>query len=314
MAIKPVEKIWMNGKFVNWADATIHVLSHVVHYGSSWFEGIRCYNTAKGPAIFRLDKHLERLYDSAKIYRAEIPFSRAELEEAIVQLIAMNKMKECYIRPIVYRGYGDVGVYPLKNPVEVSVAVWEWGKYLGAEAIENGIDVCVSSWTRPAPNTLPTIAKSGGNYLNSQLIKIEAIQGGYAEGVALDTSGYVSEGSGENIFMVKNGEIYTPPFTSSILPGITRSTVMALLREAGHSINEVAVSRELLTVADEMFFTGTAAEVTPIRSVDKIKIGEGKRGPITAKIQQAFFDCVNGKTADKHGWLTYVNAAAAVGR
>ena len=306
MAITPVEKIWMNGKFVPWADANIHVLSHVVHYGSSWFEGIRCYNTKRGPAIFRLDKHLERLYDSVKIYHAEIPYSRKQFEDAILETVRVNKMKSCYIRPIVFRGYGDVGVNPLNNPVDVAIAVWEWGKYLGEEALTKGIDVCVSSWTRPAPNTLPTIAKAGGNYLNSQLIKIEALKAGFSEGIALDVSGFVSEGSGENIFMVKNGDVYTPPFTSSILAGITRSTVMTLVRESGHRLIEGSVSRELLTIADELFLTGTAAEITPIRSVDRLPVGDGKPGPITKQVQQKFFDVVqNGN--DPHGWLKFVH-------
>jgi branched-chain amino acid aminotransferase len=305
MPVKPVEKIWMNGKFVNWADANIHVLSHVVHYGSSWFEGIRCYNTKKGPAIFRLDKHLERLYDSVKIYHAEIPYTRQQIEDAILDTIRVNKMKSCYIRPIVYRGYGDVGVNPLNNPVDVAIAVWDWGKYLGEEAITKGIDVCVSSWTRPAPNTLPTIAKAGGNYLNSQLIKIEAIKAGFSEGVALDVFGYVSEGSGENIFMVKNRDVYTPPFTSSILAGVTRSTVMTIVKEKGYRLIEAPVSREILTIADELFFTGTAAEITPIRSVDRLPVGSGAPGPITKMVQEAFFDVVqNGN--DTHNWLKFV--------
>jgi branched-chain amino acid aminotransferase len=306
MPVKPVAKIWMNGKLINWNDAHIHILSHVIHYGSSWFEGIRCYDTKKGPAIFRLDKHLERLYDSVKIYHAEIPYTRQELESAILETIAVNKMRSCYIRPIVYRGYGDVGVNPLNNPVDVAIAVWEWGTYLGADALSKGIDVCVSSWTRPAPNTLPTIAKAGGNYLNSQLIKMEALKAGYAEGIALDTHGHVSEGSGENVFMIKNGDVYTPPFTSSILAGITRSSAMTLLREAGYRVQEIAVSREMLSIADEIFFTGTAAEITPIRSVDRLLIGSGGIGPITKVVQTAFFDIVkNGN--DTHGWLKFIN-------
>lgn len=305
MAIRKVEKIWMNGKFVNWDEAKIHVLAHVVHYGSSWFEGIRCYETKKGSAIFRLDKHLERLYDSAKIYHAEIPYSKKEMEDAILETIRVNKMKSCYIRPIVYRGYGDIGVNPLNNPVDVAIAVWEWGKYLGNEALTKGIDVCVSSWTRPAPNTLPTIAKAGGNYLNAQLIKIEAVKAGFTEGIALDVHGYVSEGSGENIFMVKNNDVYTPPFVSAILPGITRSTVMTLLREAGYRVHEVMVSREMLSIADELFFTGTAAEITPIRSVDRLPIGNSIPGPITKEVQKRFFDIVqNGN--DAKGWLKFV--------
>lgn len=305
MPVKPVAKIWMNGKLVDWAQAKIHVLSHVIHYGSSWFEGIRCYETKKGSAIFRLDKHLERLYDSVKIYHAEIPYMRTELEEAIIETIRANKMKSCYIRPIVYRGYGDVGVNPLNNPVDVAIAVWEWGTYLGADALTKGIDVMVSSWTRPAPNTLPTIAKAGGNYLNAQLIKIEALSAGFTEGIALDVSGHVSEGSGENIFMVKNGDVYTPPFTSSILPGVTRSSIITLLREADFHVNEAPVSREMLTIADELFFTGTAAEVTPIRSVNRLPVGDGKPGPITKEVQTAFFDVVqNGK--DSHSWLKFI--------
>ena len=305
MAVKPVEKIWMNGKLVNWKDATIHILSHVVHYGSSWFEGIRCYETKKGSAIFRLDKHLERLYDSTKIYHADIPFTKKQLEEAVIATIQVNKLKSCYIRPIVYRGYGDVGVNPLNNPVDVSIIVWDWGKYLGDEALKNGIDVCVSSWARPAPNTMPTIAKAGSNYLNAQLIKSEAIKRGYVEGIALDTFGYVSEGSGENIFLVKNGDVYTPPVTSGILPGITRSSVMTLLREAGYRVIEAQVTRELLTIADELFFTGTAAEITPIRSVDGFSIGDGKPGPITKESQRYFFDIIQDGN-DKKNWLQFI--------
>lgn len=306
MPVTPVEKIWMNGKLVNWADAQIHVLSHVVHYGSSWFEGIRCYETKKGPAIFRLDKHLERLYDSVRIYHAEIPYTKKQLEDAIVETIRVNKMRSCYIRPIVYRGYGDVGVNPLNNPIDVAIAVWEWGTYLGKEALTSGIDVCVSSWTRPAPNTFPTIAKAGGNYLNAQLIKIEAIKAGFTEGIALDTRGYVSEGSGENIFMVKNKDVYTPPFTSSILAGVTRSSAMLLLKEMGYRVQEVTVAREMLSIADELFFTGTAAEITPIRSVDRLSVGESVPGPITKEVQRRFFDVVHNGN-DPYGWLKFIS-------
>ena len=305
MPLTPVEKIWMNGKLVNWNDAKIHVLSHVVHYGSSWFEGIRCYETARGPAIFRLDKHIERLYDSCKIYHAEIHYGKRELEEAVLETIRVNKMKSCYIRPIVYRGYAELGVNPLNNPVDVAIAVWDWGKYLGEDAINKGIDACVSTWARPAPNTLPTIAKAGGNYLNGQLIKIEAVKAGYSEGIALDVLGNVSEGSGENIFIIKNQDIYTPQVTCSILPGITRSSVMTLLKEAGYSIIEAPVSREMLTIADELFFSGTAAEITPIRSVDRFPIGDGKPGPITKEAQQRFFDIVKNAN-DPRGWLRFV--------
>lgn len=295
----------MNGKLVNWDDAKIHILSHVVHYGSSWFEGIRCYSTKKGSAIFRLDAHLRRLYDSAKIYRCEIPFSKQQLEKAIHETIKANKLKECYIRPIVYRGYGEVGVNPVGSPVEVSIAVWEWGKYLGADALEKGIDVCVSSWRRPAPDTLPTIAKSGGNYLGSQLIKLEATAGGYAEGIALDVFGNLSEGSGENIFLVREKTVLTPPISAAILPGVTRSSIITIAKGLGFKVVEMNLPREMLFTVDEAFFTGTAAEITPIRSVDRITIGDGRPGPVTLELQKAFFDIVL-RGRDKYGWLDFV--------
>ena len=295
----------MNGTLVNWDDAKVHVLTHAMHYGSSWFEGIRCYNTKRGPAIFRLHDHLRRLYDSCKMYRAEIPYTMDQFVAAVKDTIRVNKMKSCYIRPLAYRGYGDVGVFPLGCPVDVMIAVWDWGVYLGADALEQGIDVCVSSWNRPAPNTLPTMAKSGGNYLNSQLIKMEAILDGYSEGIALDTSGYISEGSGENIFIIRDNTIYTPPLVSAILPGITRLSILKLAEDAGFKVVEGLIPREILSVADEIFFTGTAAEITPIRSVDKIKVGIGKPGPVTKKLQEAFFDVVlNGN--DKYRWLDFV--------
>ncbi len=305
MPVKKVEKIWMNGTLVNWDDAHIHVLSHVVHYGSSWFEGIRCYETAKGSAIFRLDRHLRRLYDSAKIYRTEIPYTVAQLETAILETITANRMKACYIRPVVYRGYGDVGVNPLPCPVDVSIAVWEWGVYLGPDALDKGIDVCVSTWNRPAPNTLPTMAKAGGNYALSQIMKIDAIQGGFKEAIALDVNGYVSEGSGENIFLVRDGVLLTPPLSSSLLPGITRDSIIVLAGEMGYRVHETAIPREMVYAADELFFTGTAAEVTPIRSVDRVPVGDGKPGPITMELQRAYFDIVkNG--VDPHSWLRFV--------
>jgi len=307
MPVTKVEKIWMNGKLVNWDDAKIHILSHVVHYGSSWFEGIRCYNTKKGSAIFRLDAHLRRLYDSAKIYRCEIPFSKQQLEKAIKETIKANNLKACYIRPIVYRGYGEVGVNPVGSPTEVSIAVWEWGKYLGAEALEKGIDVCVSSWRRPAPDTLPTVAKSGGNYLGSQLIKLEAQAAGYVEGIALDAFGNISEGSGENIFLVREKTVFTPPISAAILPGVTRSSIITIAKELGFSVAEMNIPREMLFTVEEVFFSGTAAEITPIRSVDRIMIGEGKPGPITLELQKAFFDIVFAGN-DKYGWLNFVNA------
>jgi branched-chain amino acid aminotransferase len=307
MPVKKVEKIWMSGKLVNWDDAKIHILSHVVHYGSSWFEGIRCYNTKKGSAIFRLEAHLRRLYDSAKIYRCDIPFTKKELEKAIKDTIKANKLKACYIRPIVYRGYGEVGVNPTGSPTEVSIAVWEWGKYLGAEAMEKGIDVCVSSWRRPAPDTLPTVAKSGGNYLGSQLIKLEALAAGYVEGIALDAFGNISEGSGENIFLVRENTVFTPPISAAILPGVTRSSIITIAKDMGYTVVEMNLPREMLFTVEEAFFTGTAAEITPIRSVDKIVIGEGKPGPVTLELQKAFFDIVLG-AKDKYKWLNFVNA------
>ena len=305
MPIKKVDSIWMNGKLVAWDDAKIHILSHVIHYGSSWFEGIRCYETKRGPAIFRLDAHLRRLYDSAKIYRAPIPYTVAQFEAAIKETIRANKMKACYIRPVVYRGYGEVGVNPLSCPVDVMIAVWEWGSYLGGGALENGIDVCVSSWHRAAPNTFPSMAKASGNYLNSQLIKMEAVLAGYAEGVALDSYGNVSEGSGENIFLVRDKKLYTPPIIAAILPGITRVSVMQIAQDLGYEVVEGAIPREMLCIADEVFFTGTAAEITPVRSVDKIPIGEGKPGPVTLQLQRTFFDIVQNAN-DKHSWLNFV--------
>ncbi|MEK7670923.1 MAG: branched-chain amino acid transaminase [Bacteroidota bacterium] len=305
MPLKEVEKIWMNGKLVNWHDAKIHVLSHVIHYGSSWFEGIRCYETTKGPAIFRLDKHLRRLFDSTKIYKTEVPYTEAEMEEAIFQTIRANKMKVCYIRPIIYRGYGDVGVNPLPCPVDVTIAVWEWGSYLGPEALEKGIDVCVSTWARPAPNTFPTMAKTGGNYALSQIMKVEAIQAGFKEAIALDVFGYVSEGSGENVFIVKDDVMFTPPVSSSILPGVTRASVIRLAKDAGIEVRETNVPREMLYIADELFFTGTAAEVTPIRSVDKVKVADGKPGHVTKQLQKTFFDIVKNAN-DKYNWLKFV--------
>ena len=305
MPIKKVDKIWMNGKLVDWDDAKIHVLSHVVHYGSSWFEGIRCYDTKRGPAIFRLDAHLRRLYDSTKMYRAPIPYTPAQLEEGIKETIRANRMKACYIRPVVYRGYGDMGVNPLSCPVDVMIAVWEWAAYLGGGALDNGIDVCVSSWSRSAPNTFPSMAKAGGNYLNSQLIKMEALLAGYAEGIALDACGNVSEGSGENIFLVRDKIFYTPPVSAAILPGITRLCVIRLAEDLGYKVVEGAIPREMLFIADEVFFTGTAAEVTPIRSVDKISVGDGKPGPITLQLQQSFFDIVQ-HANDKYGWLKFI--------
>jgi branched-chain amino acid aminotransferase len=313
--LTPTEKIWHNGRLIEWKDATIHVLSHVVSYGSSVFEGIRCYSTPSGPAIFRIREHYRRLIDSAKIYRIEdIGFSIDQLCEASHELVQVNRMDSCYFRPIVLRGYGDVGVYGHKNPTEVYIACWSWGKYLGDEALAEGVDVCVSSWTRMAPNTLPALAKAGANYMNSQLIRMEAAVNGYSEGIALDTQGYVSEGSGENIFVVRDGKIITPPLGASVLPGITRDSVLTLARELDIPIVESIIPREMLYIADEVFFSGTAAEITPIRSIDRIKIGSGKRGPIAEMLQKAYFGVIDGSRPDKHGWLSHVPAPAAVAK
>jgi branched-chain amino acid aminotransferase len=305
--ITPTEKIWHNGRFIKWEDAKIHVLAHVTSYGSSVFEGIRCYKTASGPAIFRVREHARRLHDSAKIYRMEIPYSIDQLSEAMAELVRVNKMDSCYLRPLVIRGYGNMGVMPTaENPIETYIACWSWGKYLGAESLENGVDVCVSSWTRMAPNTLPALSKAGGNYMNSQLIRMEAGANGYSEGIALDTSGYVSEGSGENIFLVRDGKLVTPPLGASVLPGITRDTVLQLARDLEIPVTEGLIPREMLYIADELFFCGTAVEITPIRSVDRITIGKGKRGPITERLQREFFAIVEGRTPDRFGWLAPV--------
>lgn len=305
MPIQKMDYIWFNGELVEWDKATVHVLSHAIHYGTSFFEGIRCYEMPQGPAIFRLTPHMQRLIDSAKIYRTTIPYTLDQLVAAVKETVRANRLRSGYIRPVVFRGYGEIGVNPLNNPVEVAIATIEWGKYLGAEAMEQGVDVCISSWNRFAPNTMPALAKAGGNYMNSQLIKMEAIANGYAEGIALDAGGHISEGSGENLFLVRNGVVYTPPLTSSILSGITRDTVMTLLREMGVEVREQVLPREMLYLADELFFTGTAAEITPIRSVDRIPIGTGRRGPITAAVQEVFFGIVQGERPDRYGWLEY---------
>ena len=305
MAIQKTDKIWHNGKFIPWDQATLHVMSHVVHYGSSVFEGVRCYALPSGPAIFRAQEHMQRLIDSARIYRTDIDFSREELVRAMVELVKVNGAWPCYIRPIVLRGYGEAGVNPLKCPVEVYIVNYPWGKYLGGDSAE-GVDVCISSWTRLAPNTLPAMAKAGANYMNSQLIKMEAILNGYAEGIALDVNGLISEGSGENLFVVRNGVLQTAPLGNSVLPGITRDSVLQIARDLRIPIVEQALPREALYIADEVFFTGTAAEVTPIRSVDKISVGKGVTGPITKSIQQEFYGIVRGEKADRYHWLTPV--------
>ncbi len=306
MAFDETGKIWFNGEFVNWKDANIHVLSHVVHYGSSVFEGIRCYNTKKGSAILRLREHVERLFNSGKIYRMEIPYTVDEICDAIIETVKINNLKDCYIRPIAFRGYKELGVYPLNCPMDTVIAAWEWGKYLGDDAIENGVDIGVSTWRRMAPNTLPNMAKAGANYMNSQLAKMESVSNGFDEAIMLDYHGTVSEGSGENVFLVKDGELYTPHASLSLLSGITRDSITKLAEDMGIKVNEEAIPREMLYLSDEIFLTGTAAEVTPIRSVDGIKIGNGKRGEITEKLQTKFFNIVEGIDEDEHGWLTFI--------
>jgi len=306
MAFDESGKIWFNGNIVDWKNANLHVLSHVVHYGSSVFEGIRCYNTKNGPAVFRLQEHVQRLVNSAKIYRMNIPYSVEELSKAIIGIIKINNLKKCYIRPVAFRGYGELGVYPMNCPVETVIAAWPWGKYLGEEAIEEGVDVGVSSWRRMAPDTMPNMAKAGSNYMNSQLAKMESIINGYDEGIMLDYQGMVSEGSGENIFVVQDSVLYTPPISSSLLSGLTRDAVITLAQEIGLEVRQEQIPREMLYISDEVFLTGTAAEVTPVRSVDKIQVGKGSRGEITKKVQTAFFAVVNGEDEDDHGWLTLV--------
>jgi branched-chain amino acid aminotransferase len=298
--------IWMNGEFVEWDNAKIHICSHVIHYGSSVFEGMRCYKTPDGPACFRLREHSRRLINSAKIYRMPMPYTAEELDKAMLDTIGINELEACYVRPVAYRGYNSLGVDPTPCPVDVAIAVWPWGQYLGEGALEKGVSVCVSSWHRIAPNTMPAMAKAGANYMNSQLIKQEALSHGYVEGIALDVSGHVSEGSGENIFLVRDGALITPTFSASILPGITRRSIIKLAEDMGIKVIEQNVPRESLYLADEVFFTGSAAEVTPISKIDNITIGEGKAGPITLSLQRAFFDIIEGRAEDKYGWLTYV--------
>jgi branched-chain amino acid aminotransferase len=305
MAIQKTEKIWHNGKLILWDDAKLHVMSHVVNYGSSVFEGVRCYSLPSGPAIFRAPEHAQRLLDSAKVYRIDVDYTREDIINAMCDVVANNGIWPCYLRPIILRGYGEAGVNPFNSPTEVYVCNYAWGKYLGSDA-DQGCDVCVSSWTRLAPNTLPTMAKAGANYMNSQLIKMEAIVNGYAEGIALDANGYVSEGSGENLFLVRNGVLQTAPLGNSVLPGITRDSILTIAHGLGIPVLEQMIPREMLYLADEAFFTGTAAEVTPIRSVDKISVGKGVTGPITKAVQKEFYSIVHGEGADRHNWLTPV--------
>lgn len=307
MSIPQSEFIWQNGRLVPWGQATVHVTAHALHYGSAVFEGIRCYDNRKvGPAIFRLRPHMMRMYKSARVYRMTIPWSVEQFEQAIYETVSANGLRSCYIRPLVYRGCNDLGVEPRSCPVDATIIAWPWGQYLGAEALEQGIDVGISSWRRMAPGTLPAAAKIGGHYTNSQLIRMEASEHGYAEGIALDINGYVCEGSGENLFLVEGGVLRTPPRATSILGGITRDSIIQLARDLGIPVAEELISRDTLYMADEVFFTGTAAEITPIRSVDHIQIGTGKRGPITTQLQEAFFAIVQGDAPDRHGWLSPV--------
>ena len=299
-------KIWMDGELVDWKDAKIHVLSHVVHYGSAVFEGIRCYNNKKGSAVFRLNDHVKRLFNSAKIYKMPIPYTQEEIANAIKDIIKINNLKSCYVRPITYRGYGELGVSPLNCPVNTTIAVWEWGSYLGEEGMKNGVNVGVSSWRKPAPDTLPTLAKAAANYMNSQLAKIEATENGFDECIQLDYAGHIGEGSGENIFLVKDNTLYTPTLSSSVLDGITRASIMQISKDLGYDVIERPLPREDLYLADEVFFTGSAAEVTPIRSIDGRQVGIGSRGPVTEEIQSKFFEIVEGKTEDKYNWLNYI--------
>jgi branched-chain amino acid aminotransferase len=303
MPIETTKNIWHNGQLIPWEKANIHVMSHVVHYGSSVFEGIRCYTQPGGAGIFRLNEHMQRLIHSAKIYRMPLPYSLEQLNAAVIDVVEANGVAPCYVRPIAFRGYGEIGVNPLKSPVEVYVANFPWGKYMPGNA---GADVCVSSWSRLAPNTMPSLAKAGANYMNSQLIRMEAEVNGYAEGIALDTNGYLSEGSGENLFVIRGGTIYTAPLANSVLNGITRDSILVLARQMGIPVVEQAMPREMLYICDEAFFTGTAAEVTHLRSVDRIMVGDGTMGPITTALHKAFFNIVNGLAEDRYNWLTPV--------
>jgi branched-chain amino acid aminotransferase len=314
MAIQKTDKIWHNGKFIDWDDAQLHVMAHVTNYGSAVFEGVRCYERPSGPAIFRVAEHAQRLLDSAKIYRIPVSFTRDQLVEGMLELVAVNNVWPCYLRPLIVRGYGEIGVNPFKCPTEVYIANFPWGKYLGGDPDE-GIDVCVSSWTRLAPNTMPAMAKAGANYMNSQLIKMEAIVNGYVEGIALDANGYVSEGSGENLFLVRDGKLLTAPLGNSVLPGITRDSVLKVAADLKIPIVEQIIPREMLYIADEVFFTGTAAEVTPIRSVDKIPVGTGtgRIGEVTRAIRDDLFGIFEGKKEDRYGWFTPVPVKAKVG-
>jgi branched-chain amino acid aminotransferase len=314
MPITKTDSIWHNGNWIKWDEATLHVLSHVVSYASAVFEGIRCYETKQGPAIFRLREHMQRLINSAKIYRMELPYSVDQFGAVATELVRRNKLSACYVKPMALRGYGEVGVNPLSSPIELYMACWSWGAYLGPEALTKGVDVGVSSWTRIAPNTLPAMSKAAANYMNSQLIRMEASFNGYAEGIALDSDGHVSEGSGMNVFLVHNGTLFTPPLSTSILPGITRDTIVAIAQDLKIPVKETVIPREMLYIVDEVFFVGTAVEVTPIRSVDHIQVGKGVAGPVTRQLQEEFFAITSGNKPDTHNWLTPVSAPVAASR
>jgi branched-chain amino acid aminotransferase len=299
-------QVWMDGEVVSWHEATVHIMAHVLHYGSSVFEGVRCYKTQRGPAIFRLREHVRRLYDSARIYSMKPVYTQEQFAGYMQDIVRLNGFEACYLRPLVYRGLGTPGVNPSGSPVCVAIVCWDWGKYLGDDSATRGVDVCVASWARFAPNTIPALAKASANYMNGQLIKLEAVRNGYSEGIALDPRGYISEGSGENVFLVRDGVVYTPPLSASVLPGITRDAVMTLLREEGIQVVEQDLPRETLYVSDEIFFTGTATEVVPVRSVDRAEVGDGNAGPITRLLQQRYAEIVSGAVDDRHGWLTPV--------
>jgi len=311
MALDYYEKIWHNGEFIPWDSATIHIGSHVISYASCIFEGIRCYETPQGPAVFRLKEHTDRLFNSCRIYGMEPDYSHQEFSDAVTDLIRVNDCSLCYVRPVVFRGYGDLSVNPLKNPIETYIFCWKWGEYLGHGSVDAGVDVCISSWRRMAPDTFPAMAKSAANYMNSQLIKVEAIRNGYTEGIALDGAGYVSEASGANLFVVRHGEILTPPLACAVLPGITRDSIMTLARELGYTVTEQLIPREMLYIAEEAFFTGTAAELTPICSVDRVPVGSGKPGPIARRLQHPFLEIAHGRAEDPYGWLTFCRPVAA---
>jgi branched-chain amino acid aminotransferase len=313
MKLTATDWIWRDGEFVRWEDAHVHVLSHSMQYGSAVFEGVRCYATPRGPAIFRLDAHLRRMLTSCRIYRMDVAYSMDDLTAACCQLVERNGLEECYLRPMILRGYGAASMVPFESPVQVYLPCWPWGAYLGEGALENGVDACVASWQRVAPNTIPAIAKIAGNYLSGQLIKMEALANGFAEAIALGTDGMVSEGSGQNTFLVANGTVITPPINGTLLAGITRESILSIAADLGLPVREQPVPREMLYAADEVFLTGTASEVTPVRSVDRIKVGRGRRGPVTEQIQRRFLDVVHGRVADRHGWLTYVRDVVAEG-